>query len=923
MTVGIGEFWKLAQASRLFSADDCQQLEVAFAQVRGASTTGNAGTLAEWLVANGTLSRFQAQTLLAGRPGPFLYGDYCVYDRIRSKEGRLAGLFRAVHAPPRHPVLLYFFPKEIAGSPEWWPAAVQQTAWACWTGHPYVSECYQLLELGRVKLVAIEGLTGFALTTPLAGNVRLAPHDACRIARQAALGLARLHQLGQIHNAIQPENIWLGEDGVAKLLQIPLAPEPLRGSAPIDWNQPDPNGKLLLLADYAAPELNQPGRPPDVATDLYALGATLFEMLTGWPPFAGGDLSTKRSRHAMEPQPSLEPFGVPQPLAQVVGYLLAKDPAHRYQQAAQVADALAYFVDPTALQAAPTPPPTLAAFDFWLQQQPRVPGTEPGTIPTTGQMAAQAGAQYANEPYATQQHHQEPAHAAEQPYAEAPSGMVDFASQYAADTYSKLDDFIAPAPTGHGGHMPLDLGGHQYEPPQVADPLAFAAEYAPAAANVAMQEPPAPPPLATGGESAAPLVGTAPPGSISVWWSRLPARCALRKPASKRLDPMILLIGGGGLLVVLLCVGLFIATRTHDTDVAMIQPDPSLTDHKPPRVTPPVDKTKGGSTTDKTHSGGNTPSGTGDKTGDKTAGAGKTPDKAPDAGDKVETPPKATGGKPPPAGNDDKTTAIADDGSSLWSSPTSGPPLELSYVAGGAQAVLTVRPANILRRENGDQFLPALGPWGDVAVKLLKTLSGLDPPQIKQVVVVWNDSGAGQLVPTITIRGDDKIAAESLLAGWGNPTATKEGDESFYQGAAWSYYLPSKEAGQVLVVGPAAQIKDIIQSAANGPPAMSRYLERILQGTDADRDINLVLLPDVLFTDRQWFFAGEMGALRKPMESFFGSETKAAALQRPFARRLFPRAARAGLGRCQSGDLFHAVRQPRANIARSRGKFAR
>src|SRR5205085_10845303 len=107
MSVAIAEFWRLAIDSCLRTPADCQQLDAAYAHVKGAANQGNSATLGEWLVANGALSRYQVKTLLSSRAGPFFYGDYCVYDRVRSKEGRLGGLFRAMHMPTRHPVMLY------------------------------------------------------------------------------------------------------------------------------------------------------------------------------------------------------------------------------------------------------------------------------------------------------------------------------------------------------------------------------------------------------------------------------------------------------------------------------------------------------------------------------------------------------------------------------------------------------------------------------------------------------------------------------------------------------------------------------------------------------------------------------------------------------------------------------------------------
>ena len=326
MTISIAEFWKLAIKSRLLALEDCQRLEAEFAGVKGAADQGNAATLGEWLIATGVLSRFQVKTFMAGRPGPFVYGDYYVYDRIRSQEGRLANLFRAVHLPTRHPVLLHFLGGSALKDPQAWEAVVRQVGWACWVGHPNVSDCYQLVDLGKIKLLAIENLLGETLATRLAGQARLPPADACRFVREAALGLSRLHQLGQVHGQVQPDNLWLDANGSLKLLQTPLAPDLLAWPGPIDWSAADPAGKILTAADYAAPELAQPGRPPDALSDIYALGASLYQMLSGWPPFAGGDVATKLARHAAEPVPSLEPYGVPEPLAQLVAYLLAKDP---------------------------------------------------------------------------------------------------------------------------------------------------------------------------------------------------------------------------------------------------------------------------------------------------------------------------------------------------------------------------------------------------------------------------------------------------------------------------------------------------------------------------------------------------------------------------------------------------------------------
>ncbi|MBL8828554.1 MAG: hypothetical protein JNM18_16340, partial [Planctomycetaceae bacterium] len=103
MAITINEFWKLAIESQLIAAEDAAKLAHTFA-------TSNPGVtaveeLARFLVGT-KLTPYQAKILLAGRPGPFVYGDYVIYERIET--GRMAGIFRALHRSTGHRVCLMF-----------------------------------------------------------------------------------------------------------------------------------------------------------------------------------------------------------------------------------------------------------------------------------------------------------------------------------------------------------------------------------------------------------------------------------------------------------------------------------------------------------------------------------------------------------------------------------------------------------------------------------------------------------------------------------------------------------------------------------------------------------------------------------------------------------------------------------------------
>jgi serine/threonine protein kinase len=373
MSVSIPEFWKLVFDSRLLAPEQCQMLGAEYGRVKGAAAQGNAKTLAEWLVSRNALTPYQTTILLAGRSGPFIYGDYKLYDRV--DQGRLGGQFRAVHAATNHLVMLQFLTGAVTQDSRQWSAAASRIQSQCEITHVNLQRFFEVVDLGSFKFMVTEDLRGQSLEQLLASAGKLPPAEAARVVRQAALALTQLHQAGAIHGDIRPHNLWLDEAGSVKLLR-----DPLSTPAPLNLSQPDSSGQLAARADYFAPELNQSGTTPDVLTDVYALGCTLYHLLSGRPPFAGGDVYQKMSRHAGERIQPLEPFGVPQPLAQTVAYMMAKNPAVRYQQASVVADKLVPYVDAAQLHRQPPMPlQSLPVYENWLRHRSRTPAPSPAS----------------------------------------------------------------------------------------------------------------------------------------------------------------------------------------------------------------------------------------------------------------------------------------------------------------------------------------------------------------------------------------------------------------------------------------------------------------------------------------------------------------------------------------------------------------
>ena len=219
MPVSIPDFWKLLVASRLAASSSVPKLQEQFSQVKGADTQGNSTTLAQWLISQGVLSKYQAKVLLAGHAGPFIYGEYTVYDRLSS--GRLQGAFRAIHPPTRVRVTLSFHSGAAVQNAQWWSIVVDQIGKLAQAVHPNLARVYHLVDLGQFKFTSIEELQGESAGERLAkGPLPWGP--ACRMMRQVAAGLTKLLDTGQLHGAVRPSNVWINAEENAKLLLPPL-----------------------------------------------------------------------------------------------------------------------------------------------------------------------------------------------------------------------------------------------------------------------------------------------------------------------------------------------------------------------------------------------------------------------------------------------------------------------------------------------------------------------------------------------------------------------------------------------------------------------------------------------------------------------------------------------------------------------------
>ncbi|MBL7550807.1 protein kinase [Frankia sp. AgB1.9] len=192
--------------------------------------------------------------------------------------------------------------------------------------HPHLNRTYAVVAVERLLLVVAELVPGGSLE-----RQNLSPQAACAVALGIADGLAHAHAVGILHRDLKPANILFTAEGQPKLTDL--------GVVAFAEDSGLTAGRIVGTPQYLAPE-QITGEPLGPPTDLYALAATLYELLAGAPLFGAGRAAQDLFRHHCEVEPPAPP-GVPAPVADLLRRTLAKRPADRPQSAAEFAISLA------------------------------------------------------------------------------------------------------------------------------------------------------------------------------------------------------------------------------------------------------------------------------------------------------------------------------------------------------------------------------------------------------------------------------------------------------------------------------------------------------------------------------------------------------------------------------------------------------
>jgi hypothetical protein len=205
--------------------------------------------------------------------------------------------------------------------------------------HPGIVAVHDVGEAGGRRYLVLELVPGRSLAAKLAADGPLPPREAARVALEVARALAYAHGQRILHRDLKPANVLLDERGAARLSDFGLAKLEADGGA-----SPTVTGQVMGTPAYMPPEQAR-GEPVDARSDVYGLGATLHEALSGRPPFDGATVAEVLTR-VVGPTPVPPIEGLDPDLQTITSTALEKEPAHRYASVeALAADLEAWLAD--------------------------------------------------------------------------------------------------------------------------------------------------------------------------------------------------------------------------------------------------------------------------------------------------------------------------------------------------------------------------------------------------------------------------------------------------------------------------------------------------------------------------------------------------------------------------------------------------
>ncbi len=296
-------------------------------------------------------------------------GAYFIQSKLG--EGGMAQVYKAYHARLRREVAIKVILPQVADQSGFRERFEREAQLIASLEHRNIVAVYDFGEMGNLTYLVMQYIGGGTLRDLLRREGRIEPHRAIQYAIQISRALHHAHQRGIVHRDVKPQNmlisasdpneLLLSDFGIAKLFDSGSSQETLLASTQSNLSNDlslTSVDQMLGTAEYMAPEqINK--QPVDARTDVYAMGIVLFQMLAGQVPFSSTTVQGLLFQHVYTPPRPIRELNpsISSALEQIILQALAKTPAHRYQSAEAMAQALETVV-PLSTYPSSAPPAT-------------------------------------------------------------------------------------------------------------------------------------------------------------------------------------------------------------------------------------------------------------------------------------------------------------------------------------------------------------------------------------------------------------------------------------------------------------------------------------------------------------------------------------------------------------------------------------
>ncbi len=267
-------------------------------------------------------------------------------------QGGMSAVYKAVDPNLRRAVAVKIIHPHLSGDRDFVRRFEEEAAAVAQLRHPNIIQVHDFNHECHTYYIVFEYIPGESLQAWLKrlneANRQMDFEEATRIAASVGDALGFAHEQGLIHRDIKPANIMINVRGQPILMDFGIAK--IMGGT-----QHTATGAVLGTARYMSPEQIR-GQQIDARTDIYSLGVTLFEMVSGRPPFAADSAMTMMMMHVQDPVPDLTQLrpNVPPQLKMAINTALEKEPENRFRTAAKFVAAL----NRTSLDAPAAIPPS-------------------------------------------------------------------------------------------------------------------------------------------------------------------------------------------------------------------------------------------------------------------------------------------------------------------------------------------------------------------------------------------------------------------------------------------------------------------------------------------------------------------------------------------------------------------------------------